>query len=228
MREDWKDRPPTRPTTNRGRHHDQDGVAGAGAHHQAVAQHNGHHQQEGQGGALAAGIRDKGGSVFPRLLIGLQRLGLPLGAAGHEEGGAPDDDGQRDAGGDEVLSVREPGQAGDGDHRGDEGAYIQAGGSGAVENDAQGGGGEPHAATMGIRIGAMMALEPARVPSRETSRVEVIMEIRMAIFLLFSLKRLTTMYTRLCATFVWDRTSARPEPRTMMKPMRAQKEPREA
>lgn len=120
-------------------------VAGAGAHHQAVAQHNGHHQQEGQGGALAAGIRDKGGSVFPRLLIGLQRLGLPLGAAGHEEGGAPDDDGQRDAGGDEVLSVREPSQAGDGDHRGDEGAYIQAGGSGAVENDAQGGRGEPHA-----------------------------------------------------------------------------------
>ena len=86
----------------------------------------------------------------------------------------------------------------------------------------------PTLATIGIRMGAMMALEPARVPSRDTSRVEVTMEIKMAIFLLFSLNRLITMYTRLCATLVRDSTSASPEPSTIMKPIRAQKEPRDA
>ena len=122
---------------DRSDHHNQNGVAGASANNKTVGQHNDHNAPESPGGVLALLVGSKGSGLAVRLAVGLQTLGLLLGAAGHKEGRTPDNECQRNTGIDQIVCIGQAGQTGNGDHGGHEGTHIQAGSACAVEDNTQ-------------------------------------------------------------------------------------------
>ena len=112
--------------------------------------------------------------------VGILPLGSLLDKKSYHEGDDPHDDGDGKPRIQKDLGIGNACEAHESHHGRSEGAEEESRGSCAVKDHRKGAGSYPTAATMGMRMGAIMAFAPARVPRRLTRRTELIMVVRIA------------------------------------------------